>query len=338
MSQAAAPKTPSATGGFREELVQVWHQVPNKPLFLILFGAWLGLFHFLGNSTLGYVETPSLFGWLSWVYEVTPDESHGQLIPFVVIGLMWWKRAELLMVPKKVWLPALAILILAMGVHLLGFLIQQARVSLLGFFLGLYGLMGLAWGPKFMKAAFFPFFLFGFCMPLGNSAEAITFPLRILVTKLSVFIANDILGIEVIRDGSRIFNPALTFQFDVAPACSGIRSLITLLALTTIYGFVTFRKNWKRVTVAALAVPLAVLGNTVRITTVIIVGEAFGQDAGAAIEQKLGFITFAVALVAIFAIGYFFGEDKPPGDSNSKPAETTNPLDESSKPSSSPAA
>jgi exosortase len=174
-------------------------------------------------------------------------------------------------------------------------------------------------------------------MPLGNSAEAITFPLRILVTKLSVFIANNILGIEVIRDGSRIFDPAMKFQFDVAPACSGIRSLITLLALTTIYGFVTFSKNWKRVTVALLAIPLAVLGNTVRITTVIVVGEAFGQEAGAAIEQKLGFITFAVALVAIFVIGYFFGEDKPGGGSPTKPGDSGTPLGEATQPSSSPA-
>jgi exosortase len=253
---------------------------------------------------LGYVETSSLFGWLHWVYSVSPDEAHGQLVPFVVLGLFWWKRKELMAVPKQTWWPALGLVILALVLHILGYLIQQARLSVLGFFVGLYGLMGLVWGKAWLKACFFPYFLLAFCMPLGTLAESVTFPLRLLVTQLSVGISSLGLGIEVYREGTQIFG-AQGFQFDMAPACSGIRSLIALLALTTIYGFMTFRALWKRLLMMALAFPLAVAGNVVRITTVIIVAEAFGEDAGATIEQKLGFVTFLVALIGIVAVGYW---------------------------------
>src|SRR5204862_4065088 len=124
-------------------------------------------------------------------------------------------------------------------IHLIGFMVQQTRISIIGFFLGLYGLTGLAWGRHWLQRTFFPFFLFVFCVPLGTMSDSLTFPLRMLVSKISVGIGH-VLGIDVIRDGSQIFNPRGTFQYDVAPACSGIRSLTALLALTPIFGFINF--------------------------------------------------------------------------------------------------
>ena len=52
---------------FRQEFADCWHALPFKGLFLIIVVAWLALFHFLGNSTLGYTNTSSLFAWLDWV-------------------------------------------------------------------------------------------------------------------------------------------------------------------------------------------------------------------------------------------------------------------------------
>jgi exosortase/archaeosortase family protein len=63
--------------------------------------------------------------------------------------------------------------------------------------------------------------------------------------------------------------------------------------------------------IVAMAFPVAVLGNVVRITTVILVGDAFGKEYGAMIEQKFGFITFAVAVGAILLTGFILKEDKP---------------------------
>jgi len=302
-------KTRGALDGFRADFLDVWARLPNKGLFFGLLAAWLALFHFLGNATFGYLNTPSLLRWMHLAYSSGDgQDGHGNLIPFVVLILFWWKRKELLALSLRVWWPGMLLLAVALVLHLLGYLVQQPRVSIVALFVGLYGLMGLAWGPAWLHASFFPFVLFVFCVPFGSLGESVTFPLRVLVTKISVGVAHGVLGIDVIRDGSLIFDSQRSFQYDVAPACSGIRSLVSLLALTTIYGFISFKAGWKRLLMMAVAIPLAVVGNTVRITGVIVVAEAFGQDAGAWFEQKFGFVTFAVAIACVLLLGHWLRE------------------------------
>ncbi|MBT5707745.1 MAG: exosortase/archaeosortase family protein, partial [Verrucomicrobia bacterium] len=144
----------------------------------------------------------------------------------------------------------------------------------------------------------------------------ITFPLRILVTQISVGFASGVLQLDIIREGTLIFDGDRSFQFDVAPACSGIRSLITLFALTTIYGFVSYKAFWRRGVMMLASVPLAILGNVLRITTVIVVGDVYGMKAGVAIEQKLGFLTFLVAIIGIMVLGHFLNEEQPVAEQN----------------------
>lgn len=297
------------TADFRDELAEFWRSLPDKPVFLGLLGAWLLLFHFLGNSTFGYLDTASLFGWLEYAYSNQPDDAHGRLIPFVVLALYWVKRKELIVLPKEPWWPALLLVGIGLALHGTGYLVQQARVSVIAFFIGLYGLTGLVWGRAWLQSTFFPFFLFAFCFPLGTLAEQITFPMRLWVSQVSVGIGS-LLGIEVLRVGTQLIG-AGGFNYDVAPACSGIRSLTALLALTTIYGFLTFEVTWKRILMMALAVPLALLGNVARVTGVIIVAQVFGQEAGTRFHDGAGFVTFAVALICIFAIAHFIRERKP---------------------------
>jgi exosortase len=314
---APVDKKSEVDPGFKEEFLRVWHLFPDKGVFFALFAAWTLLFQFYGNSTFGYVDTQSMFGWLKYSYGVTPDDEHGALIPIVVAVLLWWKREELLSSPKNYnWSPIIFVL-LAIALHWVGFVIQQVRFSIVAYFLGLYGWIGMVWGWKFMRAIFFPYFLFAFCIPISTLAEFITFPLRMIVAVSSVGIAQG-LGIDVIRDGSRIFDAENTYQYDVAPACSGIRSLIALLALTTIYGFVTFRKAWKRILMVLIAAPLAVIGNVIRITSVIIAGEAFGKKAGLFVHDWFGFVTFLVAIVVVMLLGYVLREPEKELDEGEK--------------------
>lgn len=296
---------PGGGQSFVDDVKRCWAAWPEKFLFLGLLAAWGGFFQVLGNSTFGYVDTASLFRWLHTAYNSpSSEDGHGNLIPLVVLGLFWWRREELLAVPKRVWPPALAWLAVAVLLHVVGYVVQQPRVSVVALFAGIYALMGLAWGPAWLRASFFPFVLFVFCVPIGSLAEGITFPLRMMVARATAGFSTGVLGIEVVREGSQIFSPSRSFNYDVAPACSGIRSLISLLALTTIYGFVSFRAAWKRGLMVLVAVPLAVFGNVVRVVAVIVVADAFGQDAGAFVEQRLGFVTFAVALGCVLGLGW----------------------------------
>ena len=138
------------------ELSRFWRGMPDKPLFLALLGTWLVFFHLLGNSTFGYINTASLFGWMNYAYGNSKDDELGYIIPLIVLGLCYWKRDELLAAPKRHWWPAMALVAFALAVHLLGYVIQQTRLSIVGFYLGVYALTGLVWGPAWLRTSFFP--------------------------------------------------------------------------------------------------------------------------------------------------------------------------------------
>jgi exosortase len=278
------------------------------------------LFGWLGMSYFQYLGTRSLFVWMYNAY-TTPlqDEQHGVLIPFVVLVLVWWKRRELTAHPPRFWWPGILLVAAGLFLHLAGFVIEQPRVSAIGFFTGIYGLMGLAWGPHWLKAIFFPYFLFAFCVPVGELAVPLTLPLRKLVAAIVAGISQVGLAPDVLRDGTQLFDAQHTFAYEVAPACSGIRSVVAMLALTLIYGFVSFRPLWKRLLLVASAIPLAVLGNVVRLCMTIMVAEAFGQKAGKAVETNFGFITFLVAIGCVLWLGRWLQ------DPETKPADKAQP-------------
>ncbi len=312
----AAPQARETVG---QELARVWRELPDKGLFLGLLVAWTVVFQFWGNPTFGVFgrPTPSLFQWMYLVFMSSEDDFHGLFVLPGVLLLLFVKRNELLAVTKRVWWPAFALLLLAALLHVGGYLVQQPRVSIVAYFLGVYGLTGLVWGWEWLRASFFPMFLFGFCVPLGALSEPITFPLRILVSKISVFLSHHLLGIPVLRDGVQVFSPTGGFHYEVAAACSGIRSLVSLLALTVIYAFLSFKSTWRKLVMVASCVPLAILGNVLRLTVVILVGEAFGQQAGMKIETNFGFVTFGLALVGVFLLGRLLAE-RPPAGANGR--------------------
>jgi exosortase len=278
--------------GLSEEIRAAWRQLPDKGLFFVLLGAWLALFHFLGNSTLGYTHTPSLLLWMYQAYctsGLEGEDGQGLIIPFLVLGLFWWKRKELLALPLRGWGPGLLLVAAALALHILGYVVQQARISIVALFIGIYALTGLVWGTRWLRASFFPFFLFAFMVPLGSYATKITFPLRFLVSWIVEHLFDDVLGIGVMRVGTQLFNSLGTYQFEVAAACSGIRSLTSTLLAATVFGFIVLRSPWKRAVMIASAVPLAVIGNVLRLSLIVGASEFFGQDAGNFIHENTFF-------------------------------------------------
>lgn len=311
-------KTASSTRNIGSEFLSCWQQLPNKALFFLLLGVWLILFHFLGNSTFGYIDTPSLFRWMYNAYNQkhpVADDGHGNLIPFVVLALFWWKRKELLAQPLRLWWPATLLVAGSLMLHVVGYLVQQPRLSVIALFTGIYGLMGVAWGPNWLRASFFPFFLFGFMVPLGSLTEAITFPLRLLVTAIVQHLASDVLGMSVVRQGTQLFNGMGNYQYDVAAACSGIRSLVAIILLATAYAFIMFKSPWKRLALMASAFPLAVIGNTLRLMLIVLAAEIFGQEAGNYVHESTWFslLPYVPAILGLILLGRWLERRKPNG-------------------------
>jgi exosortase len=319
-SMASAAQKPGVAA-FAQDLAGCWRRLPFKALFFALLAAWIGLFHFLGTSTLGYKNTPSLFGWLAYAYEMGGDDDISRYIPLIVLALYWWKRKTLLDLPLRHWWPGLALVGLALLMHTLGYFVQQSRISVVAFFVGLYGLTGLVWGRSWLKESLFPFALFALSMPLSSEVEQITFPLRLWATDITTALCG-VFGIGVIQDGTRIFDSNGAYQYEVAAACSGIRSLTTTLLLAVIYAFVYFRGPGRRLTIIASAFPLAVGANVVRLTSIIIAAEAFGQQAGAYVHGSwwMSLVPYVPAFLGLGLLGSWLKE-KPPGDKPGKPAE-----------------
>jgi exosortase len=300
---------------FQTDLLESWRRLPNKGFFFLLLAAWLALFQFFGNSTFGYMDTPSL---LKWIYSVgtykfgdEADDNQMMIAPLLVIGLFWWKRKELLRQPMETWSPGLLLVALALVFHIIGYRVQQPRISIVALFTGIYGLMGLAWGPKFLRASFFPFFLFIFCVPFGTLAEFITVPLRHLVTRI-VEIITHLIHMDVIRQGTQLIDPQGHFQYEVAAACGGIRSLVVTVMLAIVFGFVVFRTPWKRLLLIGLAVPLAVAGNVLRLLMVVLVAKMAGQSAGKSVHDNMiaSLLPYVPAVLALFWLGELLEKKK----------------------------
>jgi exosortase len=305
---------------FQTDLMDSWRRLPTKGFFFALLAAWLLLFQLLGNPLMGFVHTPSLYAWMYNAYNspnTSGDDAIGNFVPFLVLGLLWWKRGELLALPLKMWIPGLLVLIAAMVLHVAGYVLQQPRLSIIALFAGIYGLAGLAWGREWLRNTIFPFFLLAFCIPLGVQADIITFPLRLLVCRLVEVISHSVLAIDVVRRGTELSDPSGAYQYDVVAACSGIRSLFAIFLLNTVYGFVMFRPYWKRLVMMALALPFAILGNLIRLLCIIIAAEIGGRGWGDYVHEGgpfgiISLLPYIPAIIGVLAVGRFLERGEAP--------------------------
>ena len=294
---------------------QLWAELPNAGVLLCLLAAWGVLFHFLGNSTLGYIHSPSIFRWWLESLQGIQDQEHAYVMPIVTLGLLWWKRDELAALPKRVWWPALLLFLLAVALHLFGYMIQQTRLSVVAYFGGLYALSGLVWGAAWLRATVFPFGLLLFAVPLGAAADPVTVPLRLLATKTTAWLCQVALGINVQHTGNLLYSPTGAYDYEVAGPCSGIKSLTTIMVFAVIYGYLNFNSLWRRLALIALAAPLAVLANVSRLTLIIITAETYGQQAGLRVHdsQWLSLLPYVPAFLGVGLAARWLREGKKPG-------------------------
>jgi exosortase len=313
---------------FQTELVEFWRRVPNKGFFLVLLACWLSLFQFLGNSVLGYVDTPSLYRWMLSVYSSRDsegnlsDESIGLWVPLLVLGIFWWQHKQLISQPLRLWWPGLLLVVFGMVLHVIGYFVQQPRLSIVALLTGIYGLMGMAWGREWLRRIFFPFFLLVFLIPFTTLIEPVTFPLRLIVSRVVEGICHVLLAIDVVRDGTILKDPANHYHYEVAAACSGIRSFVAIGLMATVGAFVFFKQWWRRAVLFALIIPLAVAGNVLRLLTIIIAAEMGGQSAGNYVHEggPGGIISLLPYVPAIFGLMYAGRWLEEKHGSDSKPA------------------
>ena len=243
----------------------------------------------------------SCYQWLVAHWSHVSNYSHGPLIPLIVLGLVWWKREELLNARVEPVNSGCIVVGLAMALYYFGVKSAQARIAVFSFVILLYGLALSLGGREIFRHLFFPISFLFLMIPLNFLDEQVGFPLRQLVASLATVLLNWF-GIETVRIGTGIYSRV--FQFDVADPCSGIRSLMALTTVTAAYAYVTQHVQWKRWVLFLSAMPLAVLGNLARVTSIALVAQVYGQEvASKAYHDYSGYIVFGVALSAMVIIG-----------------------------------
>jgi exosortase len=275
-------------------------------LFSVTIGLMFMLFHMLGN-TVEDVGSRSAFQWMfsRWKDTISfgADYSHGYFIPFVSLGVIWYKRKEILAVKMHTDLRGLGVVIFSLLLHWLGAKMQQTHFSLASFVLLIWGIPFYLFGWEMAKKLIFPCSYLAFCIPL-NFMDVVAFPLRLFSTTLATGMLNGI-GIGAIRSGTAIYsNVAGGFEFDVADPCSGLRSLLAMTALTAVYAYFTQKTLLKKWILFAASIPLAVIGNIARIVTVAIVAEAFGGKLALGLYHDYsGYILFTAAISMMVVVG-----------------------------------
>jgi exosortase len=234
-----------------------------------------------------------------------PNFSHGFLVPGFSLFVLWRDRTRLRGLPRKpVWwgflLVTVSLCILVIGV--LGAELFLSRFSLL---LLIAGLVVVFLGESYLRVMLFPLVFLILMVPIPSIIfNQITLPLQILVSKLAAA-ALPLLGVPVLREGNIINLPAMSLE--IAEACSGIRSLFSLITMAIIYGYVLSSRRWARVGLALAAIPIAIVANSFRIiVTGLLVQYSSPDKAEGFFHTFSGWLVFLVSLGMLFLLQRVF--------------------------------
>jgi exosortase len=249
---------------------------------------------------IGWLYVPILIP-LVRQWWIDPNFSHGFFVPLFSGFVVWQKRLQLASIPRvpSSWgLPVILVAVFTLVLGVFGAELFFSRVSLLMLIGGLV-IFFLGW--QMLRAILFPLLFLILMIPIpAIILNQITLPLQILASKLAAW-SLPLCGVPVLREGNIINLPAMPLE--VADACSGIRSLLSLTTLAVMYGYLLETRVWLRITIALASIPIAVAANGFRIFgTGLLVQYWDPEKAEGFFHQFSGWLIFVVSLLLLFAL------------------------------------
>ncbi len=242
------------------------------------------------------VGTKLLLDWYTF-----PDYAHGFLIPFFCAYVVWEKRIAVQNTPlAPSWagtgLVALGLLTYITGVY--GAELFLARIS------GLMVLAGLIWafaGLPMLRVLKFPLLVLLLAIPFPAVIfNQITFPLQLFASRLASAIL-PVFGVPVLREGNVIELPMM--RLEVAEACSGIRSLMSLFTVAVIYGYLLEPSTGRRTLLALASIPIAVAANVLRIVGTGLCVQYWDPDKAMGFFHEFsGWLMFLFSLLLVYLL------------------------------------
>ncbi len=231
-----------------------------------------------------------------------PNYSHGFLIVPIALYFAWERRHRLAALPSRpasgAGLLVVAGSLAALGAGVLGAELFLTRVSMIGV---LAGAVLFLHGWRHLRALAFPLAFLLLMVPIPAIVfNQVAFPLQLLASRFGE-VALMAAGVPVLREGNVMTLADTTLE--VAEACSGIRSLISLLTLAIVYGYFADPRPWMRVALALASVPVAIVANGVRVAGTGIAAHQFGPEAAEGFFHTFsGWLVFLVAFALLFVV------------------------------------
>lgn len=233
---------------------------------LLLALPYLAFFEF-GSS-----GKESSMQWLISSWNKHTDYEHGWLVVPIIVFMLYHARKEIAQAPKIIDWRGLILFIPAGLMLMLSFRVGQPRVAVGALPLILLGGAWYLAGSRTARLCAFPLLFFWLCIPLPSFQQA-TVQLQIIATELG-HLGSSLLGVDTYLQGTNIRSTGGHWDaFNIAGGCSGMRSLMALIMLSAAWAYLSDLKFWKKCVLFLSAIPLAVIGNGVRITSIVVLAE-----------------------------------------------------------------
>jgi len=232
-----------------------------------------------------------------------PNYSHGFLVPIFSGYLLWQRRADLRCIPLAPNFSGLAILLSGLAVLVIGEMGAENYLARSSLLLVVAGLVVFHLGSPMLRGVAFPLAYLLFMIPLPQVAfNAVAFPLQTFAAENATSVL-DLLGVAVLRDGNVIHLSRITLG--VTEACSGIRSLVSLLALAVASAHLSLTRRDTMLLLVASAVPITIVANAARIVITGLIGQWVGaRYAEGFFHAFSGWLIFFVAFLLLFAVQF----------------------------------
>lgn len=228
------------------------------------------------------------------------DMGHGFLVPIVAGFIVWQRRKILAATPRQPNAWGLVLVIFAAFEALAATLGAELFTARLAFIIALFGVILYLGGTRWVKELLFPLLLMLFMIPIPQIIYAqLTLKLQMIAAELGETLISW-MGIPVLRVGNTLQLPSQTL--DVATACSGIRSLLSLGFLSLVYAYFTDKRVWMRWVLLVATVPIAICANAIRVAVTGLLSEHNTKLAQGAYHEVEGYIVFVVALIALLMV------------------------------------
>ncbi len=261
--------------------------------------SWLRQWWYL-LLVLTMLWTPVMAGLLD-DWNRNPNYSHGFLIPFAVVYFLWIKRNALKISVRAPSTAGLALMILSVALYLVGLLGAEFFIQRCSMLLLIAGMMAFFWGWRCVHETAFVFTLAFLAIPLPAVVfNAIAFPLQLIASAWAAVLLR-LAGIPVFQQGNILQLPQQVLN--VAEACSGIRSLISLMTLALMVAYFLPVRRWAQAGFVAAAIPVALIANALRIAFTGLLGRYLGPEYSEGFFHLFsGWLIFVVAFALLLGL------------------------------------